>query len=489
MAKPRGGNELRTNVNRRWYAPLVPIAQFGPFELDNEANELRRHGRLVALTGQPLQALRLLVSRPGEIVTRDHLRRHIWGDSRYVDFDRSLNFCIAAVRRALGDSARHPRFVETIPRQGYRFLADVRRYEGHEGTREAEARPGSVTVAGWLRTAAVLGILCLAAPATATRAHTRLNAEPAALAAFTAGWSDATQGVEGQRRSIYRFREAVRLDPRFAEAHYALAGVYLDMARERTLPAAAALTEARDAALRALALEDVPDTHNVLGVVRLLRDYDWTGARRELERSLAAEPASDVTLIAYARLLSAAGEDAGAIAAIDRAETLSPACDLVLWESALIRYRARRHAEALDKTELARDYGPPGGVDGETWRQKTTWLTVLIRADQGAWDEAADAAAGLGQSVTASGTDRFVRAAAREAAGKDEREGTAGRRPMWVATLYALGGDPDRALAWLERAARDRDPELVFALRNPAFEPLASQARFRAIRTLAGMPR
>src|SRR4029079_9914239 len=103
----------------------MPLVRFGAFELDEDAKELRKQGRLVRLSGQPLQALQLLVSRPGAIVSRDELRRHIWGDERFVDFDRSLNFCIATVRHALGDSATSPRFIETVPRRGYRFVADV----------------------------------------------------------------------------------------------------------------------------------------------------------------------------------------------------------------------------------------------------------------------------------------------------------------------------------------------------------------------------
>src|SRR4029079_11005144 len=109
----------------------------------------------------------------------------------------------------------------------------------------------------------------------------------------------------GRRRGVSRFREAIRLDPRFAEAHYALASAYLDLAGERELPAAPALSQARGAALRAVALEDVSDTRTVLGLVRLLNDWDWRGARREFARALSLEPNADSTLAAHARDLSA----------------------------------------------------------------------------------------------------------------------------------------------------------------------------------------
>jgi DNA-binding winged helix-turn-helix (wHTH) protein len=101
------------------------LARFGAFELDPGVGELRRSGRLVALTGQPLRVLTLLVERAGDVVTRDELQRQIWGGDTHVDFDAGLSTCINQIRTALGDRAASPRFVETLPRRGYRFVAPV----------------------------------------------------------------------------------------------------------------------------------------------------------------------------------------------------------------------------------------------------------------------------------------------------------------------------------------------------------------------------
>jgi DNA-binding winged helix-turn-helix (wHTH) protein/TolB-like protein len=101
------------------------VLRFGAFELDQAAGELRKQGRLVALTGQPLRVLDLLASNAGRIVTRAELQRQIWGDDTHVDFDASLSTCINQVRTALGDRAAAPRFVETLPKRGYRFVAPV----------------------------------------------------------------------------------------------------------------------------------------------------------------------------------------------------------------------------------------------------------------------------------------------------------------------------------------------------------------------------
>jgi DNA-binding winged helix-turn-helix (wHTH) protein len=101
------------------------VLRFGVFELDRTAGEVRKQGRLVALTGQPLRVLDLLASNAGHVVTRDELQRAIWGDDTHVDFEAGLSTCINQVRSALGDRAASPRFVETLPRRGFRFVAPV----------------------------------------------------------------------------------------------------------------------------------------------------------------------------------------------------------------------------------------------------------------------------------------------------------------------------------------------------------------------------
>jgi DNA-binding winged helix-turn-helix (wHTH) protein/tetratricopeptide (TPR) repeat protein/TolB-like protein len=99
---------------------------FGIFEVDLRAAELRKHGVRIKLQEQPFQILSLLLDHPGEVVTRDELRQKLWPAHTFVDFDRSLNKAMTKLRAALGDSADSPRYVETIPRHGYRFLAQVR---------------------------------------------------------------------------------------------------------------------------------------------------------------------------------------------------------------------------------------------------------------------------------------------------------------------------------------------------------------------------
>lgn len=96
---------------------------FGAFALDAETGELWKRGRKVKLPPKPARVLMLLAGSPGQLFTRETLRHRIWGEDTFVDFEHGLNFCIRAIRSVLGDHAKKPRYIETLPRRGYRFIA------------------------------------------------------------------------------------------------------------------------------------------------------------------------------------------------------------------------------------------------------------------------------------------------------------------------------------------------------------------------------
>jgi TolB-like protein/DNA-binding winged helix-turn-helix (wHTH) protein len=105
--------------------PEWRVVRFGVFELDLAGQELRKAGALIRLQPHPFQVLALLVTRAGQVVTREELRRELWGNDTFVDFEQGLNYCIRQIRAVLGDDAQTPRFVETFRRRGYRFIAPV----------------------------------------------------------------------------------------------------------------------------------------------------------------------------------------------------------------------------------------------------------------------------------------------------------------------------------------------------------------------------
>src|SRR6266478_1825285 len=106
------------------------ILRFGVFEVDERSGELRKQGVRIKLQEQPFHVLAVLLQRPGEVVTREELRSQNWPADTFVDFDNSLNTAINKLREAVGDSADNPRFIETLPRRGYRFIAPVTRVDG-----------------------------------------------------------------------------------------------------------------------------------------------------------------------------------------------------------------------------------------------------------------------------------------------------------------------------------------------------------------------
>jgi DNA-binding winged helix-turn-helix (wHTH) protein/tetratricopeptide (TPR) repeat protein len=111
------------NVNTR--NSRESVLRFGAFEAILQTSELRKNGRLVSIPPQPFKVLSLLASRAGELVTRDEIQKELWGGDTFVDFEQGLNFCIKRLRAALGDDAEKPRYIETLPRRGYRFVAAV----------------------------------------------------------------------------------------------------------------------------------------------------------------------------------------------------------------------------------------------------------------------------------------------------------------------------------------------------------------------------
>src|SRR5216110_3102933 len=105
-----------------WHTSVV---RFGTYEIALHSGELRKAGVRIRVQQQPLRVLEILLEHPGDVVTREELRKRMWPNETFGDFDQAVNVAIAKLRGALGDSADNPRFIETLPRRGYRFIAEV----------------------------------------------------------------------------------------------------------------------------------------------------------------------------------------------------------------------------------------------------------------------------------------------------------------------------------------------------------------------------
>jgi cholera toxin transcriptional activator len=126
---------------------------FGVFEADEAHGELRKHGVPIKLHAQPFQVLVMLLERPSEVVTREEMRRRLWGEDTFVDFDHGLSSAVNKIREALQDSASRPRYVETISGKGYRFIAPVAEVSGQRGSKVVDRAPVSVSTDGRRETA------------------------------------------------------------------------------------------------------------------------------------------------------------------------------------------------------------------------------------------------------------------------------------------------------------------------------------------------
>jgi DNA-binding winged helix-turn-helix (wHTH) protein len=134
------------------------VKRFGEFAFDEHRRELRTEGRVILAAGQALDILSLLLERPGEIVSREEIRQRLWQDTT-VDFEHSLDVTISRLRSVLRDTASAPRYIQTIPRKGYRFVEAVR----------IDAAPGpTVVTRPWIRRVVTYGLVAIIAAAAAT---------------------------------------------------------------------------------------------------------------------------------------------------------------------------------------------------------------------------------------------------------------------------------------------------------------------------------
>ena len=123
------------------------IVRFGSFEADLHTRELRKHGLKLKVQEQPFQVLAMLLARPGELVTREEIRSRLWPQDTFIDFDHGLNAAVRRLRDALNDNAETPRFVETLPRRGYRFIAPVEKLSIEEAVQQEAGVVTNPTVA------------------------------------------------------------------------------------------------------------------------------------------------------------------------------------------------------------------------------------------------------------------------------------------------------------------------------------------------------
>src|SRR5580704_9821279 len=138
--------------------PPNSVVRFGTYEVSLQSGEVRKSGLRIRVQQQPLKLLEVLLEHPGEVVTREELRSRVWPNESFGDFDQALNIAIGKLRSALGDSAENPRFIETLPKRGYRFIADVSVLDADARPKRSESASGDLPAAEPGHTLQVAGV-------------------------------------------------------------------------------------------------------------------------------------------------------------------------------------------------------------------------------------------------------------------------------------------------------------------------------------------
>lgn len=495
------------------------VVRFGVFEADLAAGELRKQGRLVRLQQQPFDVLRVLLEHPGQVVTRDALHKRLWPDGVTVDFDQSLNKAVTKLRDALGDTADSPRFVETLPKRGYRFIAplevigDAPTAAPHlDDTAPASQAPVLAPAAAsaqtrppwspltWLPLAGVAAVLVALASATArspraepATAVTTPSAVPAmsgnaaALEAYERGRiAAAHRTAESLRSSVTHFERALTADARFAAAYVALADAHSMMASDGLEDPKTAMPRAREAANRALTLDPgFAAAHASLGRTTMLFDWDWKIAVWHFERARTLAPNHAVGRQWFAACYAAMAMHADAEQEARAALALQPLDVGANATLGHVLYMAKRYgdAEAQLRTTLELD---PGFVQA----RRLLGLTLVLAGKPGeALSEFERAAQLAGETPTSLADLAMARARAGDRVGArrlltrlvGHPEPTAYVAPDGVAQVYWGLGDRNAAVEWLQKAYQARVSTVAYLMADPLWDELRDDPRVGAM--------
>ncbi len=456
--------------------------RFGPFELDAGNAELRRDGVPVKLAPQPFTVLLTLLDRAGALITRDELRRVVWGDAHHVDFNAGLNFCLAQIRTALGESTTDPTYIATVPRRGYKFIAPVEVCGVADVAENASlSPPRTERPRRWARWATLgTGACALAAlglwkPAMfAARAPE--SSSLAAVTAFERGALDLADASPDELRArVGFFEEAIGHDPQFARAYAALAEAQVMLAEYRGDEPQRAYAMAKASAQRALALDpDLPEAHAVMAAVLWQFNWDWPGAERHLRLTERDVP-SPVALVWASRFRAAQGRGDQARALAERAVDLAPRSPRTQVNLGMTAIYAGDYAKAVEACQRASALiarFTPADMCLVTAAAETGQLPLAIRHARAIAGGQADGEHGTFEDLWRARLARLERH--RESCQCDHDA-------LSFALIHARLGETERALTWLERAADLHADGLVYAAVHPALRSLHGQPRFQVV--------
>ena len=418
--------------------------RFGAFEADLDSRELLTSGRQVKLERKPFQVLELLLRAPGRFVARAELTRELWPDL-HVNFDRSLNTAVNALRKALGDSWRNPGYVETRPGQGYRFIAPVEVIGNKTAAENQDAHQNCVK----------------------------------------AGYFLNKRTQEDLHKAIAYFQAALADDAGFARAYAGLAETYCLLAQMNMASPGEAGSRAKELAATAVELEpDSAAARAAAACVKRFFEWDWLGAEEEYHRAVALDANCAAFHQAYGSFLASVGNTQEALHEFRLAQRLDPVSPAVNAEAAWALYLARDFAGAHEQCwkvlALEPSFGAAQHVLGLVYEQMRMYEEAVIELQnaQACGDEQPAVIAALGHAWAKAGKI----AMAEETLGRLQQ--LSAKRyvsPYWHAIVYAGLRQNLLAIEWLETAHQQRDVWLTWLGVDPRFDDLRAAPGFQSI--------
>ena len=480
--------------------------EFGAFRLVPAERQLLRENESITLPPKAFQALAILVQNHGHAVTKKHLIETLWPDS-FVE-ESNLNHYISLVRKALGDGTNGERYIETLPKFGYRFAGDVRetnaqtesllvhrhtrthivfKEEQSESLKTVSSRQTAVGRNTRARTLAALVVLVLAgglfaayfglirsahspSAKAATAAVPKLSDNPAARDAYWQGrYFYNKRTTTDVRLGEAYFQKAVAADPGFALAYVGLADTYLIDDPSK----------AEGPLRKALELDNsLGEAHASLGFLRMFYHWDWPGAQREYEQAVALSPSYAPAHQWYALYLASQARFDDAKREMSKAIEIDSRSANLHADFALILYFAREYNDAITECHKALELEPNFIFAHQylysIYAEKNMYAEAVeevLMGDRTAGRLSDEAINAKRQIFMKAGWAEFLRA--------ELKLMVPGDSPVPNARLYTMLGEKDRALGELERARDANDFFLTFIKVDPAYDDLRSDARFQ----------
>ena len=495
------------------------VVRFGVFEADLRSGELHKNGVKVKIQDLPFLALKLLLSRPGEVIHREEFRHAMWADDVFVDFDGGISSAIKRLRDALGDSADNPIFIETIDRHGYRWIAPV---QIPEQVAEADGKTGGQTVIPARSFASVRWKFVFVLPVVALlfavwifRPSYRLakagsRAQPASSSAaglrqpaanheaedfYLKGryyWEKRTP--ESLHQAVDSFTQAVVHDPNYAPAYVGLADCYNLMREYTVMPASEAYPRALAAAKKAVELdEQSSEAHASLAFASYFGMWDAATADREFRRAIELNPSNAQAHHWYATFLASRLRFEESLTEIDRAQTLDPGSKSVLADKGAIFFDSGHLPEAIallkQMEENEPDFISPHRYLRFIYLQTADYPHYLLEAKREAvlmHDPNSVAAVALTEKGFATGGGRGLLEALLRQQVKTYENGLTS--PYYLAVTCSLLGDKREALRYLKIAYDQHEETMTAMAANRAFDRLHDEPEFRELLAEVGLP-